>query len=195
MYRRRVRVAVIGPVGRSESQLDRALDLAFIELLADRALYLGPSELVARRRRRAPGEVESDSLWQRSLVCIDQSAEEVDRFVTLERKKLDWAKLELPESGGQRVALSRERSLFVCRDGDVLGADAAAAELIVSAPQFESPSCEFREGADGRLWLLPGSLDGAGLAVVSDADALSVDVYDVNGTRLDGRIVAPASGP
>lgn len=184
---------MIGPVGRSEAQLDRALELAFVGLLADRVLYLGPSDLVTRRRRRSLDDLELISPWQRSLSCIDKSAPEIERFVAAERERLDWAKLELPDQGGQSVVLSPDRSLFVCRAGDVLGSEAAAAELIISAPQFDNPAYEFRQASDGKTWLLPGSLDGAGLVVISDAGELSVDVYDVRGQRLGGRVVARAS--
>jgi hypothetical protein len=193
VYRSVVRVAVIGPVGRSEAQLDRALELAFVGLLADRALYLGPSDLVTRRRHRSATELGQDSPWQRSVSCIDKSAAEIERFVVAERKRLDWGKLEVPDAGGQSIVLSTERSLFVCRAGDVLGSEAASAELIISAPQFDNPAFEFRQASDGKTWLLPGSLDGAGLVVVSDAAQLSVDVYDVGGQRLGGRVVAPSA--
>jgi hypothetical protein len=179
---------VIGPVGRSESQLDRALDLAFGSLLADRALYLGPADLVTRRRRRSVPEEGNESLWRRSLGCLDKGAQALDRFVAAERKRLEWAKLELPDNGGKWIALSESRLLLVCREQRGPGSEGSPAELVVEGSEAGS-SFEFLPANPGNLRLFPGSLDQAGLAVVSDGTELSVEVYDLVGTRLARQVV------
>lgn len=183
---------MIGPVGRSESQLDRALDLAFGSLLADRALYLGPTELVTRRRRRSVPEEGNESLWQRSLGCVDKSAQAIDRFVSAERKRLEWAKLELPDSGGKWIALSDSRLLLVCREERGAGSGGSPAELVVEGSEA-ALGFEFRPSHPGNVRLFPGSLDQAGLAVVSDENELSVEVYDLGGTRLARQVVTNSS--
>jgi hypothetical protein len=183
-----VRVALIGPVGRSESQLDRALDLTFTSLLADRALYLGDPDLVSRRRLLSAPSAD-DSLWTRSLACVYASHDEIDRFVAAERRNLDWARLELPETGGQSIGLSRDRALFVALDGLAKSQEAEAAALLVSALNGSGGEFLVEEQGDGRLHLSPGSLDDAGLIVVSDESELAVEVYDLDGVQLSRRVL------
>jgi hypothetical protein len=194
VYGPRVRIAVFGPVGKSESQLDRALDFAFASLLVDRAVYLGDPELVRRRRSSSHVSIEKDPLWTRSLRCLDAEASEIERFVASERRKLDWARLELlGEAGSSSVVLSGRRQLFLCEDEALAHAQAGTARVVVRGPDGQHEHDGFASEQRGLgLWLCPGSLDHAGIVLVSDENELLVEVYDLRGRQLDRNVLEPS---
>lgn len=181
-----MRVALIGPVGKSESQLDRALNLSSSTLEADRVIYLGDEDLVHRHRSPSLNSGAEVDVWKRSLECIEAGPGAIDEFVAAERRKLDWARLEpLPQGGRLVVALAEGRRLSVCRDGDEDGAGNEPARLVVVG---SAGSAEV-EVVDGALHVRPGSLDEAGVAFVSDEQALSVEILNLRGQRLLRRVL------
>lgn len=175
---------MIGPVGKSESQLDRALDVAFESVLVDRAIYLGNADLVRRRRRVSVPNLDEPSLWARSLRCLEAEPAVIERFVAAERRKLDWARLELlGETGRCSLPLADGRSLLICEDRSRLPADAAAT-VVVCGGRDEAAS----DGALDRAWLCR-SLDEDGIVVVSDENEITVDVFDLRGKQLEHQVV------
>jgi hypothetical protein len=189
-----VRIALIGPVGKSESQLDRALDLIFSTMQADRAVYFGDPGLVTRRRRpSAAGEAES--LWARSQRCIHADPETIERFVAVERRRLDWARLELvPDGEGLCIGLSKDKTLIACLKMDDSDAAARGATVVVYRSVEGAEAADFQlQEADGCVRLTPGNLDQAGLAVVSDEGELSVELYNLRGKQLERRVLSAPS--
>jgi hypothetical protein len=180
-----VRLALIGPVGESEAQLDSALEFAFRAMLADRAVYLGEPELVERRRQQVRADVD-DSLWSRSLRCLDAEAEAIARFVEVERSRLDWARLDaLGELGGLCIALPSGSALVACFELDETRSEVAEAQVVV-CPRADV-GIDVREDSS-RVLLAPGDLDSAGVMLLTDEAELSVEWYDLRGKQLDRRV-------
>jgi hypothetical protein len=185
VYGAAVRIAVFGPVGESESALDRAVALAFGTLLCDRVVFLGQPELVSSRQPEAG--LDEETLWLKSLRCLDADADVIDRFVASERHKLDWARVELLGDGqSSSVALSGGRRLLVCASDRA--STTADARVVVFRSDGDRGHSSERRG-DG-LWLSPGNLDHAGIVLVSDEGELSVAVYDARGQELDRNVLS-----
>lgn len=185
-----MRLALIGPVGNSETQLDRAVEFAFRSMLADRAVYLGDPALVARRRHEVSAD-EVDSLWSRSLRCLDAEAEAIARFVEVERGRLDWARLDsLGELGGLFIGLPSGSSLVACLEVDEARSEVAQAQVL-ACPRADV-AIDVRDDWS-RVVLAPGDLDTAGVMLLTDEGALSVEWYDITGKELDRRVFSLTS--
>lgn len=152
---------------------------------ADRGVYLGDEGLVVRRRSQIGDSGAAQSLWVKSLSCVNAPPERIDRFVTAERRKHDWQRLEpIPKGEVVFFGLSQDRILAACDRVDVNDVDIADAEL-VALPRAPQPGTSFevvQEG--GRILVLPGTLDGAGVVLISDELTLQIDVYNLQGKQL-----------
>lgn len=182
-----VRIAVFGPLGESESALDHAVALAFGPLLCDRAVFLGQPELV--RSRQPEAGLDEETLWLKSLRCLDADADVIDRFVASERHKLDWARVEpLGDGQSSSVVLSGGRRLLVCASDR--SSTTADAHVVVFRSDGEPGYGYSSEQRGNELWLSPGNLDHAGIVLVSDEVELSVTVYDARGQELDRNVLS-----
>jgi hypothetical protein len=88
-----MRFAVLGPANDDLLALEKAASLTLFELEADPVIYLGPDDALDRlvidwARRLVGPDPSEDGLWSRAAErCCAASPEEIDRFISAERRR------------------------------------------------------------------------------------------------------------
>lgn len=192
-----MRIGLIGPVPADVplEALERAADFLLTAQQASRVVYLGADDALDRQvlawaTRVVGGDPTDEAAWQRAAdVAIAGSAEQIQRFVAAERKRLSLrALVGLPDDARcTRERLGGATVVLIHRRGDLDEDDVSGAAVLV----YGNAPAPRAECVGSRWFVSPGPLaDGSGVAVLDDeGGTIELRVYDPTGKPLSATLL------
>lgn len=183
-----MRLGLLGPAGVDVAALGRAAEFLLNGARASRAIYLGRDgaldRAVATWARKLVGDDPStDAVWKRAAeVARSGSAEQIDRFVQVERTRLTLRALEaLPAPALRTIEIVGDRVAVLVHDKALLDEEDISGASIFVYGKSDGPLVK-KIGA--RWFVTPGPIGCAngGIATLDeDGDQLFLTIYDITG--------------
>ena len=169
--------------------LERACDFLLTEEGATRIVYLGADDaldqlVVDWATRLVGGDPTDEAAWSHAAqMAIAGSADQLDGFVTAERKRLSLrALVSLPEDTLSALETMGETTvLLIHRRGDIEPDDVLSAQVLV----YGNGSKPLVERLGSRWFVTPGTMAGeGGVGVLDDEHGVVFRSYDASGQLL-----------
>jgi hypothetical protein len=186
-----VRIGLLGPLPAESPPgvLERACDFLLTTQAATRIVYLGADDALEQlvvdwATRLVGGDPTDEAAWARAAqVAIAGSADQIDGFVTKERKRLSLrALVSLPEDTLSALETMGDTTvLLIHRRGDIEPDDVASAQVLI----YGNGAQPLVERLGSRWFVTPGSMAGAGgVGVLDDENGFVFRSYDAGGNLL-----------
>jgi hypothetical protein len=192
-----MRFAVLGPANDDLLALEKAASLTLFELEADPVIYLGPDDALDRlvidwARRLVGPDPSEDGLWGRAAErCCAASPEEIDRFISAERRRERLKALRcLPAATSRTIEILEGRVAVLLYDKAILDEEDILSASLLMFGKSKEPLVR-QVGA--RTFIAPGELGGGpgGIALLSDDPSgdLTVSIYEPTGGLLESQVI------
>lgn len=192
-----MRIGLLGPAEGDVASLGRASEFLLNTAKVSRAIYLGVDgaldKAVAAWARKLVGDDPSDdSAWRRAAeVAVEGSAEQIDRFVAMERARLRLKALEaLPNNNGRAIEMVADRvAILVFDKANLDEEDILAANILI----FGKNDAPVVKKIGARWFVSPGPIgcEGGGVGVLDDdGDEIHLTIHDSAGATRSSVVLS-----
>ena len=182
-----VRLGRLGPSEGDTAGLGRAAEFLLSTGKVSRVVYLGTDgaldlAVAAWARKLVGDDPSDDGAWSRAAeIAVAGSSDEIDKFVHVERARVQLKLLEALPPGGRTIEMVGDRVAVLIHDKALLDEeDILAANLLV----YGKSDAPMVKKIGSRWFVSPGQIgsEGGGLAILDDEDAdIIVTVHDLAG--------------
>ena len=184
---RLVRLGLLGPAEGDTAGLGRAAEFLLASGKVSRVVYLGADGAldlaVAAWARKLVGDDPSDEAsWKRAAeVAATGSPDVIDKFVTVQRARMQLKLLEALPPGGRTIEMVGDRVAVLIHDKALLDEeDILAANLLI----YGKSDAPMVKKIGSRWFVSPGQIgsSGGGAAILDDEQTdIIVTVHDLGG--------------
>jgi len=200
-----VRLALLGQIGPHRQVIQSIGEFCTETLQVPRVVYLGADDAfdtaIADWAGRIAGQPGVQSLWTRSLECLQASAEVIEHFLEAEQRLVSLKRFETlcAVPGGYTIVHVGTYPLLLCHQLESISLDGELPLVVVQGANAEpticaeSPPASSDAGRFACIQLAPGSMEHGGLLVLeATQDGLRADWYDRRCQKLATRDVSLA---